>query len=102
MRRRPEPVALARSLFEREMKDDFGTFAGAVADYADVLGERGLAEYRQLATAAWKKLPARSGRAKAAVADSGSTHQLIDILDFFAERDGDVETRIALRMKNLS
>ena len=37
----PEPVALARELFHREIDDDFGTFAGAVADYADVLGEWG-------------------------------------------------------------
>jgi tetratricopeptide (TPR) repeat protein len=99
---RPEPVALARSLFKREMEDDFGTFGGAVADYADVLGERGLAEYRQLATAAWKKVPARSGHASTAAGDFDSPHQLMGILDFFAERDGDIEARIALRMKHLS
>ena len=39
----PEPVALARELFRREIDDDFGAFTGAVADYADVLGEPGLA-----------------------------------------------------------
>lgn len=99
---RPEPVALARSLFKREMEDDFGAFGDAVADYADVLGEQGLAEYRRLATAARKKVPARSGRSRADYDGVGSVHQLMDILDFFAERDDDVEARIALRRKQLS
>ncbi len=99
---RPEPVALARSLFKREIEDDFEAFVGAVRDYADVLGDEGLAEYRRLAEAAWKKVPARSGRAGAAEDGSFPVHQLMDILDFFAERDGNIEARIALRKKRLS
>jgi hypothetical protein len=98
---RPEPIALARSLFKREMEDDLGAFEDVLLVHADVLGEPGLAEYRRLAEAAWKKVPARSSRARDD--DSfGSVHQLKGILDFFAERDGDVEARIALRAKNLS
>ena len=53
---RPEPVALARYLFEQETESDFGPFAGAVEDYAEVLGDQGLGEYRRLAIAAWDKL----------------------------------------------
>lgn len=98
---RPEPVALARALFHREMHDDFGTFTGAIDDYADVLGEEGLAEYRRLAEAEWKKVPATSGRKAAAAGHSTNAHAVMGILDFFAERDGDVEARIALRAKNL-
>jgi uncharacterized Zn finger protein len=98
----PDPVALARNLFKRETSSDFETFAGAAADYADVLGEQGLAEYRRLATAEWDKLPGHSGRTRAAADDSGSVHQLKRILDFFAEREGDVEFRIALRTRDLS
>jgi uncharacterized Zn finger protein len=98
---RPEPVALARDLFERETENDFQTFMGAAALYADVLGEQGLAEYRRLATAAWSKLPARSGKVRAG--DAGFGHYtLTNILDFFAERDGDVDARVALRAKDLS
>jgi hypothetical protein len=96
-----DPVALARDLFKRETENDFGAFAGAVADYASVLGEQGLAEYRRLATRAWDKLAASSGKAGAAE-NFGAVHQLKSILDFFAERDGDVEARIALRSKGLS
>ena len=99
---RPEPVALARDLFARETQSDWETFAGAAALYADVLGEEGLAEYRRLANEAWEKLPARAGKALQSDEFVGGYHELKGILDFFAERDGDVEARIALRAKDLS
>ena len=96
----PEPVHLARDLFAREMKCEYGTFAGAAARYAHVLGERGLAEYRRLALDAWEKLPTPKGKARNDFADGYD--RLTGILDFFAERDGDIEARIALRAKGLS
>jgi hypothetical protein len=45
---KPDPEALAKRLFEWELGSDYGTFFDAVNTYADVLGERGLAEYRRL------------------------------------------------------
>jgi tetratricopeptide (TPR) repeat protein len=99
---RPEPVQLARDLFARETQSDYGAFSGAVALYADVLGEEGLREYRRLASEAWEKLPPQSGARERRHEFSGNYYQLAGILDFFAERDGDVDARIALRAKNLS
>ena len=61
---RPDPVALARDLYERETGDGYGTFDDAAWLYADVLGEAGLAEYRRLATEAWEKLPPLTGRSR--------------------------------------
>jgi tetratricopeptide (TPR) repeat protein len=86
----PDPVALARNLFDREMNGEYDTFHRAAATYEKVLGKAGLAEYRRLAREAWQKLPPadRSG--------------LEDILDFFFERDGNVEERIALRASDLN
>ena len=60
---RPDPVALACDLFEREIGDGYGTFDGAAWLYAEVLGKAGLAEYRRLATEAWEKLPRLTGPA---------------------------------------
>jgi uncharacterized Zn finger protein len=97
---RPDPVALARDLYERETGDGYGTFDGAAWLYADVLGEAGLAEYRRLATEAWEKLPTLTGRSRQK--PQGDYNGLSAILDRFAERDGDVEARIALRAKDLS
>jgi tetratricopeptide (TPR) repeat protein len=95
-------VRLARDLFAREMEDDYGTFGGAVALYADVLCEVGLAEYRRLATAAWNKLTPRRGPSRAQHESRSGQYQLQGILDFFAERDGDVDARIALRATDLT
>ena len=96
----PDPVALARDLFERETGDGYGTFDGAAWLYAEVLGEAGLAEYRRLATEAWEKLPPLTRRSGQKA--EGDYNGLSGILDRFAERDGDVEARIALRAKDLS
>lgn len=97
----PDPVALARDLFLRETEGEYGAFHAAAAQYAEVLGKEGLAEYRRLAQAAWDELPARIGPSRDGGSQGGS-YGLASILDFFAERDGDVALRIALRAKNLS
>jgi uncharacterized Zn finger protein len=99
---RPEPVALARDLFRRELEGDSDAFYGAAAGYEEVLGEDGLSEYRLLAQEAWEKLPTRVVDRAVAVADRLDAFRLASILDFFAERDGDVDARIALRAKDLS
>ncbi len=99
---RPAPAQLARDLFARETTDDYGIFDGAAALYADALGDAGLAEYRRLADEAWEKLPALSGAAGARDEFADDRRRLTDILDLFAERDGDVDARIALRAMNLS
>ncbi len=103
---KPEPIALARALFRRETEGEYDTFTHVAARYAEVLGEEGLAEYRRLAQEAWDKLPNRNGPRPGSA--FGTTdyefdgYRLSTILDFFAERDGDVEMRIALRAKTLT
>ena len=96
-----DPVELARTLFERETKDIFGTFHNAAGVYEDLLGERGLAEYQRLATDAWERLPTRVAGDPRQGYVGGST-ALFDILDRFAERRGDQQARIELRTKDLS
>jgi uncharacterized Zn finger protein len=95
---RPDPVMLAASLFEREMDDRNDAFYRAAAVYEDVLGDAGLAEYRRLAEEAWKGLPPRLKESHY----SADHSRLEGILDFFAERSGNVDERIALRARDLS
>ncbi len=95
---RPEPVQFAQALFKRDMKGD--GVAGVAQRYAEVLGEDGLAEYRRLAEQAWQKMPAPRQQLPHDL--SFEYDRLVDILDSFAERDGDTDARIALRAKNLS
>ena len=59
-----------------------------------------MAEYRRLATERWEKLPPLTGRSREKAEDD--YYGLSGILDSFAERDGNVEARIALRAKDLS
>lgn len=99
---RPEPLGLARNLFDRELEDHYDVFCGASEVYAEVLGDAGLAEYRRLAAEAWAKLPLRSGPALERASPVGDYAKLAAILDVFAERDRDVDARIALRAKDLS
>ena len=100
---RPDPVQFARDLFAREVDGDYDTFGDAAQLYADVLGEPGLAEYRRLAAKAWEKLPKRSRKGREDDNEfSRGYERLKAILDFFAERAGDIDTRIALRAHDLS
>jgi len=98
-----DPIALARDLFAREVETDWDFFAGASEAYADSLGETGLAEYRRLAEAAWRKTkPRRAGGTQILDTEFGRRHQLRAILESFAERDGDLDRRIALRAQDLA
>jgi hypothetical protein len=97
-----DPVALAGALFKRQFADGYDIFYDAVAAYADILGDAGLAEFRRLAEAAWAKLPMRTPNPRSRNEDRGDYAEPMSILDFFAARDGDLDARIALRRKDLS
>ncbi len=100
---KPDPVALARALFAREVDSEWEFFHGASGAYEDILGEVGLAEYRRLATEAWKKVrPLRTGARRAEDDQFSNRYALEAILESFAERDGDVDGIIDIRAKDLS
>ncbi|NJM92505.1 MAG: acyltransferase [Rhodospirillaceae bacterium] len=99
---RPDSVKLARDLFARETAGLYDTFYGAAETYAEALGEMGLAEYRRLATEAWSERPAQMGKRRAVDAETIDGFRIAAILDYFAEVDGDIGTRIAIRAKDLS
>jgi uncharacterized Zn finger protein len=55
----PDPVELAGRLFDYALRGDgLGLFLDAVVDYAPVLGDAGLAAYRELAEQEWARIPA--------------------------------------------
>lgn len=100
---KPEPVALARELFGREVDSDWDFFHGASETYADVLGDAGLAEYRRLANEAWRTIkPLRAGGRQVHDDQFSARYRLGAVLECIAARDGDVDARIAIRAKDLS
>jgi hypothetical protein len=76
-RAKPDPEALAKQLFDWELGSDHDTFFDALETYAEVLGERGIAEYGRLAEEEWA-----------------------DVV--LAYRSGDVEAVVAVKSKDLS
>jgi uncharacterized Zn finger protein len=100
---KPDPVALARELFKRETESEWDFFHGASEAYADVLGDSGLAEYRRLASEGWQSIkPVRPGGQRLHDEQSSVRYRLGAILESFAERDGDIDARLAIRVKSLS
>lgn len=97
---RPEPEALARRLFTCEMQTSWESFHGAVGTYADLLGKKGLAVYRELAEAEWKKVPAR--KPGEAPDFNSQRSRLASILTFLARSAGDLEGLVAIKAHDLS
>lgn len=98
---KPDPEALARRLFEWELTTDWDTFSEAAEIYADVLGEKGLAVYRKLAEAEWAKLPAL-GPEQAKRSYDHDRFRITSIMESLACADGDVESLVAVKNKDLS
>jgi uncharacterized Zn finger protein len=100
---KPDPIALARALFAREVDSNWEFFYGASEAYEDVLGDVGLAEYRRLAREAWQKIkPLRATARQLQDDQSGARYALGAILERFANREGDVDGVITVRANDLS
>ena len=99
---KPDQEALAKRLFEWELGGDYDTFFDAVNTYSDVLGERGLAEYRRLADKEWADVPALGPDREDRPRYYGKREILADIMQTLAYRTGDVEALVAIKSKDLS
>jgi len=97
----PDPVALARRLFEWELRTDWDTFYGAARTYADVLGGKGLAVYRKLAEAEWAKVPAL-GPGRDDSQKYGKRFRITHIMETLAGLAGDVDALVAIKQRDLS
>jgi uncharacterized Zn finger protein len=100
-RARPDPEELAGRLFAWELRTDWDSFFGAAETYADILGEKGLAVYRELAEAEWAKV-----RALVPGRDDSEGHgrrfRITHIMETLARRTGDVEALVAVKKRDLS
>lgn len=100
---KPDPLALARALFAREVDSEWEFFHGASEAYADVLGDAGLAEYRRLASEAWREItPLRATGRQVQDDRFNARYVLGAILERFAEHEGNIDGVIAIRTMDLS
>ncbi len=100
-RARPEPEALARRLFEWEMSGPYDTFFDASETYADVLGERGLAEYRRLAGEEWARVSGL-GPGERDQEGYGRRSRIARVMETLARRSDDVDDLVAVKSRDLS
>ena len=101
-RARPDPEALAKRLFDWELGGDHDTFFDALNTYAEVLGDRGLAEYQRLAEKEWADVPALGPARENIPRYYGRRERLAEIMQALAYRSGDVEAVVAIKSKDLS
>ena len=98
---RPDPVVLAHRLFDWECNaGDLDVFSGAAHTYAKVLGKTGLATYRQLAEAAFERLPALGPGDKRSY--DGSRFRITHMMEVLAETTGDVDAVVAVLARDQS
>ncbi len=98
---RPDPEALAKRLFEWEMRSDMDTFLGAAERYKAILGKKGLAEYRRLAEAEWARLPPLPPGQRAAEG-AHRPWQITQIMETMARQAGDIEALVRIKSRDLS
>ena len=98
---KPDPVKLANKLFREELAAHFDAYYGAVTQYQDVLGPKGLAEYQRIAEAEWAKVEAIGPGGK----DDdkhGNRWRLTRIMEQLAEQSGDLEKLVSIKASDLS
>lgn len=98
---KPNPLVLAKFLFEWELASNWEIFLGAVETYADVLGKAGLAEYRKLAEAEWAKVPPVAPGEKDPER-YGGRWRITRIMETISKQTGNVEALVAVKSRDLS
>jgi uncharacterized Zn finger protein len=97
---KPDPVDLAKRLFQWELHSDFDVFYGAGERYADILGAKGMKVYRELAEAEWAKVPART--AMHARSELGQHFHITHIMESIARASGKIEELVTVMRRDLS
>ena len=97
----PDPEALARRLFEWELRGHYDTFFEAANTYAYVLGDKGLAEYRRLAEEEWARVPAL-GPGEKEPESYGNRFRIKHVMEVLAQQQGDVDALVDVLKRDLS
>ena len=98
---KPDPGALAERLFRWELEGDWDTFSGAAQTHAEVLGDVGIAHYRDLAETEWGSVkPLEPGDDDAD--RYGRRFRITRIMESLALLGGNIEELVAIKQRDLS
>jgi uncharacterized Zn finger protein len=98
---KPDPAALAERLFAWELDGPWDVFDQAVARYAEVLGDAGLARYRELAEEAWAEVP-KLDPGEDTSERYGARFRITRIMQVLAQRSGSLADLIEVEERDLS
>lgn len=93
--------ALGERIFRWEMDSDYDVFHDAATKYAQVFGDVGRAAYRRLAEREWASVPAL-GPGESDPERYGRRFRITHIMQQLAKLDGDLDSQIAVRARDLS
>jgi uncharacterized Zn finger protein len=96
-----DPVALGQRLVELELGSRHEAFYGAIDDYAEVLGEAGLAAYREAADWRWSGVRAL-GPGESDRDGSADRFRITRIMERLADLTGGVDDVVAVLSRDLS
>lgn len=96
---KPDPVELARRLFQAEVASEYDEWFDCSGRYADLLGEAGMAVYRSCARTAWAQVPAIAAKGDYG---AGGHYRLTRIMEAIASESGDVEDLVSVLERDLS
>jgi tetratricopeptide (TPR) repeat protein len=92
-------LALAERLFEMEL---FGeTIRNVSINYADILGQKGLARYSQKLQAQWDQLPPLTPENKNKGTDYKRS-RVTAMMEFLVQQSGDIEALVQVKSRDLS
>lgn len=97
----PDPMALAERLFAWELDGPWDVLDQAVIRYAEVLGDAGLARYRELAEKEWAAVP-RLAPGEDSRERHRSRFRITRIMQALAQHSGDLADLIAVEERDLS
>lgn len=97
----PDPAALAQRLFAREVEGQWDVFDRAVLRYAGILGDAGLARYRELAEQCWATVP-KLEPGEDSRRSYGSRFRITRIMEALAELSGSLADQVAVRERDLA
>jgi uncharacterized Zn finger protein len=101
IRAQPDPKALAERLFAWELDGPWDVLDQAVIRYAEVLGDTGLARYRELAEEAWAEVP-KLAPGKDTSERYGARFRITRIMQALAQSSGNLADLIAVEERDLS
>ncbi|HJX90251.1 MAG TPA: SWIM zinc finger family protein [Pyrinomonadaceae bacterium] len=95
------PLKLAQRLFKWELESGWDLFTGAAQQYADVLGDTGLSEYRRLTEEVWSQVP-QLKPGDDANESWGSRFRITSMMEKLAKQSNDLNALIEIKQRDLA